>query len=190
MKKKAWTIILFSIWMLSSCRFFEPQAEEQAIARVGSEYLYKSQLDQLTLELDSLDSVGFAKTYIDNWVEEKLMLQKAKLNLSEDQLDFEEQLNTYRNSLILYAYENQLIKQKLDTTVHEEQIKQYYSNNKGNFDLKEDVLKAVFIKYLNTAPEQDSLKLWIQSSGEESSQKYKNIAPNFRWLVKLILPIG
>jgi hypothetical protein len=51
----------------------------------------------------------------------------------------------YRNSLVIYAYETQLINQKLDTVVSEDEIADYYEQNKEEFQLRNTMVRAVYV---------------------------------------------
>lgn len=170
-------IALISI--LSSCSLFEQGDDNAFIASVGDDYLLLSEIDEITIDQSSEDSAQIASTYIDNWIKEKLLLQTALLNLKESDVNFEKQLENYRNSLLIYAYENELIKQKLDTVVTETQLKRYYSNNQQNFELRQDLLKARVFKYLNSAPKQDSLVYWLKSGSEKYDLKLSEYCAQF-----------
>lgn len=147
---------------LVSCQFFGKEEGEGAVARVGDKYLYPEDIDGLS-NAKFEDSASVVNAYIDNWVKEQLLLRKALQNLPDDQVNFEEQLENYRRSLIIYAYENQLLRQKLDTFVTEDQVEVYYQNNKQNFELREDILQLRMVLVRNSAPNQDSLRLRLFS---------------------------
>jgi hypothetical protein len=61
-------------------------------------------------------------------------------------MDFSQQLENYRNSLIVFAYENELVKQKLDTLIADEEIENYYSANQQNFLLKDNIVQVQYVK--------------------------------------------
>lgn len=173
------TALILGISLLASCGLFQSKSSNPEVARVGDEYLYLSDIDDLTFDLNAEDSAELANSYIDTWIKEKLLLQKAMQNLSESQVDFERQLENYRKSLIIYAYENQLIKQKLDTNVSPAQLLAYYRQNKSNFELKNDVLIARFLKCLNSAPNQDSIPYWFELDLETSNAKLTEYCAQF-----------
>lgn len=54
----------------------------------------------------------------------------------------------YKESLLINSYKERLIKQQLDTVILDEEIEVFYSNNKENFRLNEELIK---IKYLHLA---------------------------------------
>lgn len=146
---------------LSSCNLFTSNGDLDTIARVGEKILVETDIPKFTNQESGGDSLAQRKSFIDNWVKEKLLLQKALDNLSENSASFETQLENYRNSLLIYTFENQLINQKLDTLVGERELKKYYKLNVDNFKLRQDVTQSVFVATLNSAPSTDSLKHWM-----------------------------
>jgi len=72
------------------------------------------------------------------------MAHQAQKNLTDKQLDFSQQLEDYRNSLIIYSYERELINQNLDTLVTDEEIEIYYNAHLGDFELKENIAKVIY----------------------------------------------
>jgi hypothetical protein len=99
-----------------------------------------------TLQADSTEAV---QAYIHNWIQQKLLIQKAKKNLPDYQKIFEQEIENYRNSLIIFAYQNALVEQAVDTTVAETEIENYYDERKQQFLLKNNVVRVRFAKLEN-----------------------------------------
>lgn len=117
-----------------------------ALARVNNDYLYDTDLEGLVPEGASVsDSIALVKNYILNWVKTTLIIQQAEKNLSQQQLDFENQLNDYKNSLIIFKYESEWIKQNLDTVVSDAEIEAYYEAHTSDFELKENIAKLMYV---------------------------------------------
>ncbi|MCL2042441.1 MAG: hypothetical protein FWG84_10470, partial [Bacteroidales bacterium] len=76
---------------------------------------------------------------------EQLFLYQAVRNLSEKEQDFTPQLEAYKNSLLLYAYENRLIDQNLDTLISNTEIQQYYQERLDDFILNRNTVKALYV---------------------------------------------
>jgi hypothetical protein len=137
------TLLLFA----AGCDFFSKQEERVVIAKVRDSQLY---LDELTsvmpAGLNPTDSLNFANGFIQNWATQTLLLQKAELNLSESEKNVSAQLEEYRRSLIIYKYQRQLVGQLLDTVITEAQIQEYYDNNKDNFELQDNIARALLVK--------------------------------------------
>ncbi len=115
------------------------------LAKVGSKYLYQSDLEGLIPKrTSSRDSILITRSYINKWVRTQLLLNEAQNNLPPDKLDFEKQLQEYKNSLIIYHYETEYVKQHLDTVVTDKQIKTYYEGHLKDFQLKQNIVKVVY----------------------------------------------
>lgn len=140
-------IISFGLLLaLSSCNSSLNNDQGNELARVNNKYLYESDVVGLVPENTSThDSIMMVRNYIDNWVRTRLMIEQAEKNILIQNLDLEKQLEKYRNSLIIYHYESELIRQKLDTVVSEEEIEQYYNDNLDDFELKENIAKLHYV---------------------------------------------
>ncbi|MGD0711302.1 MAG: hypothetical protein ABR968_08960 [Bacteroidales bacterium] len=142
---KYFLLIFLSIYLISCGS--SGKKEEGILAKVYNEYLFKTDLIGLVpSSTSSKDSISIVKKYINNWIKQKLVIHNAESNLSSKQKDFKKQLNDYRNSLIVFVYEKELVRQKLDTTVTDEDIKSYYEKNKNNFLLKDNIVKVWYVK--------------------------------------------
>ena len=97
---KSYYIIL--VFLLSSCSSFDNN-DEVLISRLGDSYLYEHQVTSLiNSKLSSVDSLTFIQQYINNWAQEELLLQKAVLNINQDQLEIDKRLESYRRSLLIH----------------------------------------------------------------------------------------
>ncbi len=139
---------LFIIALFFACdSSLQRRAGENEVARVGDIYLYDSEIEQVMPKgIAARDSIALARKFINDWIKLQIILKKANENLTEEQLDFSQQLETYKNSLIRFKYENELIRQRLDTVVKDREIEQYYQDNQNNFQLKNDIVIANFIQ--------------------------------------------
>jgi len=137
---------------LCSCsKFFEKPADQEPIARVGDEYLYKSEIEPLLGKtISKEDSASFVTNYINNWASKKLLLGKAQINLSEEKLaEFNSLVSNYRNDLYTRAYKEALVAQGSDTLVTPQQLEDFYNTEKNNFRLKEKLVQLRFVQLPN-----------------------------------------
>ena len=147
---------------------FRGRQEDNVVARVHDKYLYREELSKIIQPgLSENDSIQLVKSYTQNWIRRQLILKKAEENLSENLKNVDRQLAEYRNSLITYTYETELIRQNLDTTVTKEEIEKYYNDNKDNFQLRDNIVKASFIKVNKSAPKVNQLRNWHRSNSEK-----------------------
>ena len=156
---KSYYIIL--IFLLSSCSSFENN-DKVVIARLGDSYLYEDQVTSIIKsKLSSVDSLTFIKQFINKWAQEELLLQKAVLNINQDQLEIDKRLESYRRSLLIHAYEQKLIEQSLDTLILEDQLESYYNQHTDDYILADKMTKVIFVKTSIMAPKLDSLESWL-----------------------------
>lgn len=140
------TLLIFLGALLFSCNK-NSGTEETPVARVYDRYLYQSDLvNAIPTNLSKEDSVKVVQKFIDNWTREQTVIYNAEFNLPEEKQNFDKQIANYRNSLLIYAYETELINLKLDTAVEETEIEGYYNINYESFKLKEYAVRVSFIK--------------------------------------------
>ena len=149
------------------------------LARVQDDYLYESDLKGIfppgTLPKDSL---LLARNFIDNWIRQQLIIQQAENNLSSDQMDFTRQLENYKNSLVIYEYENALVRQKLDTVITDDEIQTYYDANQQNFLLKNNIVLIQYVKLPLKSPAITQVKRLLNSDNPEDKNKLAEICEN------------
>ena len=150
------------IVFLSSCG--GNNQEGISVARVYDKTLSLKELQQaLPSGLSKKDSTAFAKDFIDQWIKRNVVLKRAESNLTENQKDVSQQLEDYRVSLLIFAYERELIRQKLDTTINPAEIESYYKQNSANFELRSNIIRLKYIKLPIKTPNADKAKRWFLS---------------------------
>ncbi|MFA6923759.1 MAG: hypothetical protein WC223_05835 [Bacteroidales bacterium] len=158
------SVALITLFIFS-CSYFKKEKNNEVVARVYDKYLDKSNLLNIVPQnTKSKDSEIIVRNYINSWIKLNLLLHKAEENLTKEQKNFDVQLEDYRNSLITYAYEKELVRQKLDTVVTEEQIKDYYNKNEKDFLLKDNIVKVLYVKTPLKAPALLKVKAWCKSN--------------------------
>jgi hypothetical protein len=132
--------------LISSCEPTPESDKGAVLAKAHGNYLYESDLiDVIPAGTSARDSLLLTKNFIDNWIKNRLLIHQAERNLTPKQLDFSKELDEYRNSLIIFAYESELIKQNLDTLVEDAEIEKYYVENISNFSLKYNIVRAIYV---------------------------------------------
>lgn len=127
--------------LLSACTHYTDKSP--IVAKVYSYELHRSDLDGLIGEgISAEDSIEITKNYIEQWIRQMVLLSKAEKNIKDD---FSTQLRDYKNSLIIYSYEQQMVNQLLDTTVTASQISDYYNTHKEEFLLRHAIVKTAYV---------------------------------------------
>ena len=112
------------------------------------------------------DSTYFVNKFIDDWIRKKLMVYYAEMNLNVDLLQYEKQVEDYTSSLLIYAYQQQLLSQNFDTLIRLSEIKDYYEKYKSEFQLNQAIFKGRFIIVDKSAPNLRNLDVWYKSEKE------------------------
>ncbi|MBR77705.1 MAG: hypothetical protein CMD36_07330 [Flavobacteriales bacterium] len=155
--------LLFICFILNSCK---NNFNEDIVATVYGENLFLNDIVK-EIPLNTVDSSFFIKNFIDEWVSKRILLHHAKINLKIDQDEYDKKVNDYKNSLIIYNYEQQLVDQNLDTVITFDQIQNYYINNMENFVLSQNIFKGRFIIVNKEAPKIDLLKKIYKSVNDK-----------------------
>ena len=169
---------LFLLYLLlitmSACSYFRKNQEDRgkdAIARAYNYYLYPDDLRGVVPKgASKQDSINITKSFIENWIRQQAVLQKAENNLNEDKKNVEKKLEDYRKTLITYAYETELIAQKLDTVVADDEIEEYYKANQNNFELKDNIIKVIYLKLNKKSPKMDKVRNLYRSNSTKDRE--------------------
>ncbi|MFT6814171.1 MAG: hypothetical protein ACJAZ3_000056 [Sphingobacteriales bacterium] len=167
----------------SGCNWLENRGNEEKgdpVARVGSKYLYEADLESMIVDGTSeRDSALIVQGYINSWITDQLMVLKAEENLTIDSRALDNKILSYKNSLITYLYQQQLVNQKLDTAIHDTVLFQYYKSNIESFKLKEPVIRGSFIVLPKNSPELWKVRRWMLSSKEEDQLNLEDYCVTF-----------
>jgi len=176
--KRSSRYILFSGLLVTivSCQFLGLQQGEETegspLARVYDKYLYREDVVDLVPEgIPEVDSLIFIQNYVNTWAGEQLLILKAEYNLTEEQKNFEDQIREYRNDLLKFAYQQEYVRQKLDTTITEAEVQDFYEKNGDNFLLKENILKTRYVILRKETPGISDAEKWFKSNDKDNRKK-------------------
>ena len=170
---KQLTVLFLLVLQLSACNYFRRDDSEgkDAVARAFDYYLYPEDIQGLVpAGAGREDSITIIKNYIDNWFRQKAVLRKAERNLADEKKNVEKKLEEYRNSLLTYQYETELIRQKLNTVISEDEIAAFYKNNPDNFELKDNIIKVIYLRLNKKSPKLNKVKEWYKSNSAKDRQ--------------------
>ena len=161
------TILLFG------CPSIEPNKQENPLARVEDMYFYPSDLPDIFYgNISAEDSAEITKTYIQKWIKNKLLLQKAELNIpTEKQREVLKRLEDTRASLMIFEYQQQMINQKLDTIILQSEINEFYNQHLNNFILDKNIIKTLFVQLPINSPNIPNVRQWYRSNNSEDLTK-------------------
>lgn len=136
---------------VTACRnlpaLLEDSVELDVVATVDNKTLLSSDIKRdMPKELSGVDSVTFAKMYIENWVLNQLKMRRAEEVLSSHQADIERLVEGYRQSLIMRQLDQYYIDNTIDLEVTDKQLSAYYRANSASFKLDHDKVRGVVVK--------------------------------------------
>ncbi|HRY98792.1 MAG TPA: hypothetical protein P5550_07020 [Bacteroidales bacterium] len=141
--------------------------QDPVIAEVGDHRLLASAVKGIVNRGTSPeDSLRIVRDFAENWVRQQLLLGIAEKRLTQDEKDVEKQLQEYRTSLLIYGLESSVIREKLDTLVSNEEIETYYRENQGNFELKENIVRVLYVKVSPETPQLNRLRQLLRSDDD------------------------
>lgn len=160
--------------VLASCGFMH---DDQQVARVGKNILYKSQLDKfIPAGLSQADSLAMVKKYVDSWATTIIMNEMAQEQLSKEEMDISRELADFRNSLIKYRYEQHYISDRLDTVVTMQQIEECYRRDSSLFTLTVPIIKGRYLRIQEASPMKDQLLGLMKSEDEDDVYMLDSLA--------------
>ena len=160
-------IILMAL-ALGSCSPDARRKDDPLIARAYQARLYRSDITGIVPRgISAADSTEIIRRYIDSWVRQQVLLHHAGQSINPNVPDIEKKVNDYRNSLILFHFETELVRTLLDTVVTENQIAEYYEQHQNDFRLQENIVKVNYVKVLLDAPDQHVLRRLYRATEED-----------------------
>ncbi|MFP4366425.1 MAG: hypothetical protein ACLFQA_04960 [Bacteroidales bacterium] len=175
--------LLFILLVYSSCTNFESNQKE-ALARVHSNYLYRSDISGIFPDnISEADSIKIARNYIDKWIRKQLFLRLAEINLPEEEKDVEKQIADFRASLLIHKYQQFLLMQKLDSTISQNEIREYYKDHLDNFILDKPAIKGIFLKVPLDSPNRDMILPWFRNGNDvvQLENYARQYADSYAW---------
>ncbi|GAB7256936.1 hypothetical protein [Polaribacter sp. OB-PA-B3] len=179
-------LFIYCAFLLTSCQYFDMQEKEEhsseIVAIVNTEKLFKEDLkDLLPRNISREDSLILVKSLIQDWAVKKLFLKAAENNYSSESLEnINKLVQDYKESLLINNYKEDLIKQKLDTLVTEEEIEEYYLANNENFKLNEVLVKSKYLNFDNNLKDQKDIIELFKSDDIEDAEALERQQLSFK----------
>ncbi|MBD3637644.1 MAG: hypothetical protein HUJ25_09845 [Crocinitomicaceae bacterium] len=178
-------LFIYSIAIISlvSCR--EDEDKGKLLASVDEAELYQQDLQKYlnSIQYEKPDSAKIADEFIDQWIEDQILLQEAEEN---EQLDHEKisyKVAAFRKDIYILKLEQILVDQQLDTVISDQEIKTYYEKHKQDFQLNDYLVKVLYLKIPVDAPDIEKInrtyKLYNDTDIEEIDVYAKIYASNY-----------
>lgn len=157
--------------LLGGCKHEHDHKGKTPLAEVNGQFLYREDLQAAAPAAASKDdSVLFAEHYIRNWVEDVLLFRKAEENIPSNER-INRLVENYRRALIMHAYEEELVSQKLSREIGEAEIEAYHEAHKALFRTERPYVKGLFIKVPLHAGGIGNLRSWYRKNSRDAIEK-------------------
>ena len=141
--------------LLFSCDNYFKNTSNTDLARVNDDYLSQSDVeDILDSSSNSYDSTIIINNYINNWATNKLLINRALINLPEvNQNKIQQLVDNYKNEILINSYIDALIEKNMNLSVSKVELDSLYFTYKETFKLNEELFKIRFIYLSETNPD-------------------------------------
>ncbi len=165
-------LLFFTILViLASCSGKTSESGRTAILEVEGRFLYKDEIDNVIPPNSAiLDSADIADRYIKKWITEVLMYENAKRNIGNLK-DIDKLVEEYRKSLVIHEYEQALVSERIESTISEQETKEFYDKYKSQFSLEDNLIQGMLLIVPAGAPQIDEVKGWVRDGGTQSLEK-------------------
>ena len=146
-------LVIFLLFF--SCDNYFKNTSNVDLARVNDDYLSQSDVkDVLDTSSNSNDSTIIINNYINNWATNKLLINRALINLPEEnQNNIQQLVDNYKNEILINSYVDALIEKNMNLEVSKFELDSLYVRYKETFKLNEELFKIRFIYLSKVNPD-------------------------------------
>jgi len=181
-KKTIFALAIISLLLNVSCDFLKQESEGVAVAKVHDVFLFQKDIKKFNIPsgISEKDSISLLFENIDDWATKQLLMHQAEENLPHsEQEKFNTLVSNYKIDLFISAYKNLYVQKNMNTIVSENEIKNYYKNNKQSFLLKKDLFKVRYIKLPHNYKDLTATKRKFSRFNEEDQEELNQMIPGF-----------
>ncbi len=160
----------FLMTALFSCKDAQTKVERPEpilLAQVFDYKLYFDDVKDLMQHFNTpQDSIQQVRSLTEHWVRDRLLLVEAEKNFPKE-ANMNKLLEDYRQSLLLHFFEQQVIEQRLDTVITENDLIQYYEANKEQHRLESGIIRGYYFKIKRPQTRGDRILSWWRTFPRE-----------------------
>ena len=143
------------LFLFFSCDNYFKNQSNSDLARVEDEYLTKNEIESIfENSTNFMDSTMVLNNYINNWAANKLLIQRALLNLPQENQDkIQDLVDDYKRDVLINTYIDAMINENMNLEVTTYELDSLYDNYRETFKLTEELFKIRFIYISNLNPD-------------------------------------
>jgi len=171
---RPFVLIIILIFVSCTCKSKKDDGKNEIVAQVGPNFLTATDVSKL-LGKDWRLKKSEVNDFIRMWAKDLAIGIEAEKALSDEEKDFSKEINSYKNSLLKYAYEQKMLDTALSIKVSEDEILNYFNSNKKNFELKENIVRVRYVKVPKNHKKFNRLRYMIQYKDSVKKAKFFNL---------------
>lgn len=171
-------ILLLSVSLFAtSCdhiRKWTQQNNKDVVASVNGEYLLKTNLKNVVPKgTNQVDSLKLVDQFIENWIADIVLYNEAQKKFANDK-EIENLVKEYQMSLMRNKYKSTLLEEKLSKDPSNSELVTFYEEHPELFQLKNEIIKGIYVKIPLVSPELDTYKKLYKSDDEGDIEELEN----------------
>ena len=149
------------------------KADDEVIARVGTTYLYRSELAAtMPSGIEVTDSVNYAQAFISKWMVGQLKLQEAEKIFSQSETDIDKLVEEYRRSLLVHRLDRHYLKSEPCAEITDGDISAYYNAHNSDFRISQPMVKGEIVAISESFRRREQMLKWFESSKSEHREDF------------------
>jgi len=175
-----WKVLLLVLMvglLPAACHIIEFRPDDQLLAEVYGNRLYLEDIQGVVpAGVTPGDSAAMVKRYVDRWVDQQVYTHHAKQYAIPEERDIEQRVEDYRNTLIIHAFEQAIVRNELDTVVTDEEIDAYWEEHSTHFKVRNHLVAVNFIKLPRNASGVNQIRSLYRSANENNLDQLRDLA--------------
>lgn len=177
---RIFSVLLLAIFVISGC---SKQESENHLARVNNEYLNKEQLNLASTSILSNEEPDREiRELAENWIVTELLYQEGLRHKLDKNPDIKNQVVQYQKQLIANQYLQYEIGDEI--TAGDEEINEYYFNNRDQFQVSETTHKINVYSFSKVSEAETAQRTLIRRNPEQVQDLKKTYLAETRLVKK------
>ncbi len=155
--------VVIAFLMLSCTKIKIPEKQTPEPVILAQVFQYKLTFDDIKDLIQGYstaeDSIQQVRSLAEHWVRDRLLLVEAEKNFPKE-VNMNKLLEDYRQSLVMHFFEQQVIEERLDTVITENDLQRYYEANKEQHRLESGILRGYYFKIKKPLNRNDKFLQW------------------------------
>ena len=152
------------------------RADDELVARVGINYLYRSELAaSMPAGIAEADSINYSKAFIDKWIIGQLKQQEAEKLFSQSGADIDRLVEEYRRSLLVHRLDRHYLESEPSIEITDKDIVAYYNSHKGDFRISQPMVKGEIVAIAESFRRREQMVKWFDSSKAEDREDFAEL---------------